>query len=965
MHVFTLFHQNIAGILNKNEIFNLTISELSNDIGCIDFICLTETFLKNGSECNLRLPGYKLASHYSRQNQRRGGSCILIKSHLCYTPLQITSQLACPNVFECCGIKLTNYNILIICIYRIPNSDSKVFLEKLSYLLNKINKNNKERVLICGDWNIDVLKDSSQSKELKAILSNYNLYPHVDVPTRKASSIDQIATNMGDSNVKIKIHNLALSDHDMGQSISFTVPKIQNNLKPSKNWFEYRRDYCKENIDRFCECISSLSFSEVYEEHDCNKSFEIFHDLFKLFYDLCFPMIRVRVGKKAQKNKWITKGLKTCCAKKRLLYFRYHNDANNKKHNNMLYTTYTKILKKCIQKSHQINNYKYILTSKNKCKASWDIVKSNIILTNSPKNDIKQIKKNDITYNRPCDIAELFNNFYIDLTCESNINSSTNPINENPIRNVESSMFLTPINEIDVKNIIKSLRNTNSTGYDDINTKILKICADFMSCPLSHIINLSFEQGIFPNRLKTSVIKPIYKKGDPNEMGNYRPITLVPILSKVFEKAMLQRLDSFLSKNNILDQSQFGFRKGSSTTHACFSLVKKITESLNNKEAVVGIFLDMSKAFDFVCHSRLLCKLQHYGIRGKPHEWLQSYLSERNQYTVIAKIINNKMITAQSSSRINDSGVPQGSILGPLLFLLYINDLPQAISHECILFADDTTLVIRCKDQTLLESAASHDLGNVIEWLERNKLKPNVDKTGIIHFRPYNSVDACIKIEHNSTLIKQSNSTMFLGVIIDKNLNWKEHIDRVCIKLDKFVFALRRLRLVASQDTALSAYHGYVSSVLRYGLILWGNSVDMERAFKVQKKCIRALCGAGYIDHCTPLFKQLRILPLPCQYILDICMFIKKNPHLFPLHDTVIEKKNSRDIYKLYIPSQRLKLYSNNVYCHAIKIYNKLPIEVRALSMCKFDYTLTNWLLEKCFYSTKDFLDSVMPPLTI
>lgn len=190
---------------------------------------------------------------------------------------------------------------------RIPKSDISIFFEKLSSLLAKITKKNKKHIVLCGDWNIDVLKDNSQTKELRSILLNHNMYLYINKPTRKISSIDQIASNLGNFKVNADIHHLALSDHETGQTLSFSVPKRLNiRQKCKKQWFERRRDLCDDNVRKFIKCISSLSFSEVYEETDCNKSFEVFHDIFKLFYDLCFPIIRVRVGIRTATNKWVT-----------------------------------------------------------------------------------------------------------------------------------------------------------------------------------------------------------------------------------------------------------------------------------------------------------------------------------------------------------------------------------------------------------------------------------------------------------------------------------------------------------------------------------------------------------------------------------------------------------------------------------------------------------------------------------
>lgn len=468
---------------------------------------------------------------------------------------------------------------------------------------------------------------------------------------------------------------------------------------------------------------------------------------------------------------------------------------------------------------------------------------------------------------------------------------------------------------------------------------------------------MSLETGIFPTRLKQSIVKPLFKKGNRTNMCNYRPITLIPIIAKIFEKVMCDRIGSFLNKNNILTDNQFGFRKSSSTSLACFSLVKLITEALNDKMSVLSVFLDMSKAFDFVPHARLLCKMEKYGIRGKAHDLLKSYLSCRQQRTVVYNIANNTKTVYISESKINGCGVPQGSVLGPLLFILYINDLCNNLKHNCTLFADDTTLTIKCLNRNDLETETNNELLNAIKWLESNNLHVNIEKTKLVQFQTYNNLVNPPKIQYNNLVLEPVPSTLFLGIVFDEKLNWKEHVKKVCNKLDKFVFALRKLRLIAGKETALITYHGYVSSVLRYGLVIWGNSVDVNRAFIAQKKCIRAVYGAEYLEHCKPLFKELNILPLPCLYILEICLFIKRYNHLFPLHEHISKRVNSRSPKKLHIPNQRLHLYSRNSNCMAIKIFNNLPPFIRVLPINKFRKTIFGWLLDKCFYSVNEFLN--------
>lgn len=365
----------------------------------------------------------------------------------------------------------------------------------------------------------------------------------------------------------------------------------------------------------------------------------------------------------------------------------------------------------------------------------------------------------------------------------------------------------------------------------------------------------------------------------------------------------------------------------------------------------------MSKAFDFMNHQLLLNKLDRYGIRGTALNWIQSYLTNRQQCVQISRIENNSKKYYTSEFLTNKCGVPQGSVLGPLLFLLYINDLPNVTEQNCILFADDTTLIIKCKTKNEMQLTAKTEFDKIMTWLKNNNLNINLDKTKYIQFKTINSTNTEIDINYQNTtgVIENVNTTKFLGIQIDNYLNWKAQINGIVAKLDRFVYALNRIRQIASKTAALQAYHGYVASVLRYGVILWGNSVDTIKAFKAQKKCIRSVCGAGYLDSCKPLFKALNVLPLPCLYIFEMGIFVKKYQNLFASNKDY-EYRGRRD-NDLRIPSQRLKLYSQNAYCMAIRIYNKLPRDIKTLTLYKFKNKLFTFLMEKMYYSVKDFLE--------
>lgn len=606
--------------------------------------------------------------------------------------------------------------------------------------------------------------------------------------------------------------------------------------------------------------------------------------------------------------------------------------------------------------AQKVENTKYIAKADNRCKAAWKIIKQNFA-ADDRSCGIASIKVDNNVYKNAEHIAELFNNYFINLTNLTNDSPRAynidypNAISDNP-----KTIYLTPVHQFDIYKIILNLKNTNSTGYDDINTKMLKACAGTLSMPLCHLVNLSFTHGQFPTNLKYSLVKPLFKKGEKDNMNNYRPITLIPVISKIFEKVMYAKISNFITKHSILKDEQFGFRKNKSTSSACFMLTKLITDCLNNKTPIASIFLDMSKAFDFVDHSLLLYKLERYGIRGKALEWIQSYLSTRNQCVEVSSFSGPHKIISRSQYKTNKCGVPQGSILGPLLFILYINDLPHVTQHNCILYADDTTVVVKNKDLNTFEHDINDTLNSIINWLKRNNLQVNINKTKMIQFKTYNSKPIKLNIKHDHTTVEEVDSTIFLGIKFDRNCNWKGHIDSLCGKLNRFVYVIDRIRRVATREAALCAYHGYVSSILRYGIIIWGNSVDLDRAFKGQKKCIRALCGADFLDSCKPLFRNTSILPLPCLYVMEMCVFVHRHPTLFDRYKRVVSKRNNPFLYKLCVPRQRVKVFSDNVYCMAIRIYNKLPDSYKNLSLQKFKLILFKFLIDECFYSTNEFL---------
>ena len=398
----------------------------------------------------------------------------------------------------------------------------------------------------------------------------------------------------------------------------------------------------------------------------------------------------------------------------------------------------------------------------------------------------------------------------------------------------KNSIYLEPTDPEEIDKIVSNLKPKSSSGHDNFTSKLLKSLKTELKTPLSILANISINEGTYPETYKLAEVVPIYKSKSKDDVGNYRPISLLPTFSKILEKLLHKRIYKFLQKNNILYNSQYGFRAKHSTNDAITEFITDVTNNLEKKSNTLSIFLDLSKAFDTIDHNILLTKLNRYGIRGTPLKWFESYLTSRKQYVKINK----------SKSTINDiaCGVPQDSVLGPLLFILYTNDLPNSLEHtHAILFADDTTIYLNSNNINSLYENVNKDLNSLYEWFNTNKLSLNISKTNymlISNIKQAVVVHEKYRVKIGDENIEYKKSLKFLGLIIDENLNWHDHIHYTKNKISKITYSIKMIKHTLPLQNIKTLYETLVQPHMEYGITLWGGTHDtyVNQVIVQQKK---------------------------------------------------------------------------------------------------------------------------------
>ena len=817
---------NSQSINAKFDELRLFINRI-NTVEEIGVVCLQETWTSENEDIRLfQLPNYKLF-HKGKKCCNHGGLFMYVHERFDVEPLDLA--FACTKwEGHCVKITQTEPYIkqhVIGNIYKPPYEgldDFNLFLTEFHDFVNMLSGCGHSSY-ICGDFNINLLKISTKSHYntfFENMLSS-GFYPKITLPTRicntSSTIIDNIFSNEMCSNDASGIFVNHISDHQAIFTITST--KLNNRMEQQYVSIETKDDV---SLNNFITEVSNMNISELLNRNinaNPTENYELFSRLVQEAKTKHLPIKRIKFNKyKHKKCKWITNGILKSIKTKNIIYkmLKQTHPANVAAFETLKirFNRFHNILRQSIKEAKQIYYLRSFEKFKHDIKQTWSIIDET--LHRKRKNSLPRVfSHNGRILKEPVEIANAFNRYFINIG-PSLANQIHTPHNYKEYLRTPSKnqIALQPIEEYKVIQVIDRLKNKSSKGIDGISNNLIKTAKYVFAKPLTSIINQMLSSGIFPEQLKVSKIIPLHKANDKMFLTNYRPIALLPSISKIFEYILLEQLTSHFVENKLISPQQYGFRAKHSTELAALNLVDHLTYKLDNGIIPINIYIDLSKAFDTLIHSILLDKLSHYGVNGVAKKLLQSYLSNRRQ------VVDFNGSTSDTLEI--KTGVPQGSVLGPFLFSVYINDLPTCTDiFNMIMYADDTTLICDINGNPADEHLLNMELCKITDWLSANKLSLNVNKTKCMIFHSDKKTVLYPKLFIDNIEIERVDYFNFLGLQLHHTLKWNKQLSCISLKISKITGLLHKLKSEYPTSILKSIYNTLILPNINYCILSW------------------------------------------------------------------------------------------------------------------------------------------------
>ena len=712
--------------------------------------------------------------------------------------------------------------------------------------------------------------------------------------------------------------------------------------KPLSKIISFRKsgEICDTN---FRNQLQETDFSDVVDSDDVNDAFSKFNCILFSLYDRCYPIVTKRINMNKKASPWMTAGIKQSIKTKNKLYKKFVKKPITY---GLAYRQYRNNLTKIIKASKSIYYHGQFNEVKGNIKGTWKIINSMLGKTHKTQNN--SFKTQAGITNDSNLISNMFNDYFTNIATEvtNKIPPTETSFDAYLPNHNHPRIVWNPVTEHEIKKIVSEC-NSTKPGPDNIPMIIIKNNINILCPILTVLCNKSLTAGVFPEIHKIGKIIPLFKNKDKHDISNYRPICMLNSTSKILEKIISTRLLNHLETNHLLAHNQFAYRHGKGTDLANVQFIKDVINSFDENMFTISVFLDLTKAFDCVSHSILLDQIKYYGISDSLHSWITSYLKNRKQYVYFNG--------SKSSETCPNIGVPQGSILGPLLFLIYINDINHAlISGKLSLFADDANFYKSSKDYIQLIRTVNSNLKLLSKWFRANKLSLNYIKTEAMMFSRKIIYFPIPPVIIDNIPIPYSYYFKFLGLILDYKVNWKRHIQYVRSKLSSACGIMYQLRNNITLSIAKTMYYGIAYPYLNYCNTTWSsaNISHFQSLFSTQKRLLRLIMKRGRMTESNVLFSQLKFLKLNHIFEMNVLIFVFKSINNLiesPIQFNVrlAGPYNLRRREQLQVPNHTSKQAERFIDIKGAKLWNNTPENIcNSRTIATFKRNLKKYYLE-------------------